>query len=140
MHASSDISNSTPNALSAYVGVVVAAGLKYASKHEFAFRHGKRLGEAVTRITGVEPGRYEFVAKALWRSISENIPTTGVFIGHVRVGQIGAEHTVTVAIHKDVTLMLGAVPTGESTAEFVLFTPCAGVQQQFTSDVIFIHP
>ena len=48
------------------------------------------------------------------------------------------EQRFTTAINKDVTLFLGAIATGATTAEFVLFTPCCGLSKQFNNNVVFI--
>lgn len=128
------ISDTFPDVKSEYAGVIVTPGLKTSDPCEFAWSHGQRLGNIVTDITGIPPERYYFVARVLWKYISENLLTPGVALGDLNV----SNQQLSAAVYKDVTLLLGAFPTGEKSAEFVLFTPCCGTQKQFTSDAVFV--
>lgn len=125
-----------PNQLSEYVGIIVTAGLRDMGYQEFGYRHGMALGRGVTAVTKINPERYMFVAKALWQSVPAGKQPYSVFTGDVVFA--GTEQHFTTAIHKDVTLFLGAFPVGEDSAEFVLFTPCHGLEKQFSNNVVYI--
>ena len=125
-----------PNQLSEYVGLIVTDGLRDMGHQEFALKHGMALGRAVTPVTNIAPERYMFVAKAMWQSVREGKQPYSVFTGDVVFAD--TEQRFTTAINKDVTLFLGAIATGATTAEFVLFTPCCGLSKQFNNNVVFI--
>ena len=125
-----------PNELSEYVGIIVTDGLRNMGHKEFGLKHGMCLGRAVTGVTKIDPMRYMFVAQSLWQSVSESRQTNAVFTGDVVYAD--TESRFTTAIHKDVTLLIGAFSAGATTAEFVLFTPCCGLSKQFSDNVVFI--